>query len=76
MTIYNKNTCKNKKILITLSNTNFKKIDKIKKKHDYSYNLIINKILIQISFFQRSIYVSKYFNSKIFKIFTCCKNFI
>ena len=45
MTIYNKNTCKNKKILITLSNTNFKKIDKIKKKHDYSYNLIINKIL-------------------------------
>ena len=45
MTVYNKNTYKTKKILITLSNTNYKKIKDIKKKHDYSYNLIINKLL-------------------------------
>jgi hypothetical protein len=48
MTIYNKNTYKNKKILITLNYNNFKKIDNIKKKHDYSNNLIINKILDKI----------------------------
>jgi hypothetical protein len=48
MTIYNKNTCNNKKLLITLSNTNYKKIENIKLKNNYSYNLIINKILDKI----------------------------